>query len=68
MGKKMSEYIVGLKYWSYFTAWLPHKTKYYRVSAKNEDDAIDEAIKLVYQIDPTDDYREFKTVEVKKLR
>ena len=35
----MSEYIVGLKYWSYFTAWLPHKINYYRVSAKNEDEA-----------------------------
>ncbi|MBO4630559.1 MAG: hypothetical protein J5858_01415 [Lentisphaeria bacterium] len=64
----MSEYIVGLKYWSYFTAWLPHKTKYYRVSAKNEDEAQEKAANLAYELDPTDDYREMKIVEVRKVK
>ena len=64
----MSEYIVGLKYWSYFTAWLPHKTKYYRVSAKNEDEAQEKAANLANELDPTDDYREMKIVEVWKVK
>ena len=64
----MSEYIVGLKYWSYFTAWLPHKTKYYRVSAKNEDEAEDKTAELANELDPTDDYREMKIVEVRKVK
>lgn len=64
----MSEYIVGLKYWSYFTAWLPHKTKYYRVSAKNEDEAQEKAANLANELDPTDDYREMKIVEVRKVK
>ena len=64
----MSEYIVGLKYWSYFTAWLPHKTKYYRVTAKNEDEAQEKAANLANELDPTDDYREMKIVEVIKVK
>lgn len=64
----MSEYIVGLKYWSYFTAWLPHKTKYYRVTAKNEDEAQEKAADLANELDPTDDYREMKIVEVIKVK
>lgn len=64
----MSEYIVGLKYWSYFTAWLPHKTKYYRVTAKNEDEAQEKALNLANELDPTDDYREMKIVEVRKVK
>ena len=64
----MSEYIVGLKYWSYFTAWLPHKTKYYRVTAKNEDEAQEKALNLANELDPTDDYREMKIVEVIKVK
>ena len=64
----MSEYIVGLKYWSYFTAWLPHKTKYYRVTAKNEDEAQEKAFNLANELDPTDDYREMKIVEVRKVK